>query len=47
MAKGALIYMREQLGQGFLVEYQKLDDADKATLKAWAEQEIKVLGITE
>ncbi len=30
----------------FMREYKALDDSDKATLKAWTEQECNVLGIT-
>lgn len=43
MPKGALLYLREQLGEHFLSEYQKLADEDRETLKRWANEEMATL----
>lgn len=44
MAKSPLVYLKEQLGFT-LSEWQALPEADKTTMKAWAEEEMKVLEI--
>lgn len=44
---GALVYLRTQLGggTGFLAEWNKLSDEDKATLRRWADEEMDALGM--